>query len=348
MEIKCNDQIQTIPVTCMEKMDPTRFITIDPQGELELEEEEEDLEPIPYYNLKIDNEEFQIKDRKYSVAFMEYCETKYRTRDGTTNGQGPGQCLYEKNKTKITIEENKEVPIGELEQKQIESLTKILDKNKNLFARSMKELQQTHLGEHTIIIENVHPIKKNAYRAAPKENEFIEKEINEILKQDHPLSLNDITKKDNYPLPRIDEILDSLNRAQWFTTLDLASGYWQIKVKAEDQEKTAFITKFGTYEFKVIPFGLCNAPATFQRTMDRVLGNLKGKFVMVYLDDAEKCYFGAKELQFLGHVVGEEGIKPDPEKINKIVNYPIPANIRDLKGVLGLFSYYQRFIKNFS
>ncbi|GES85708.1 retroviral-like aspartic protease 1 [Rhizophagus clarus] len=331
MEIKCNDQIQTIPVTCMEKMDPTRFITIDPQGELELEEEEEDLEPIPYYNLKIDNEEFQIKDRKYSVAFMEYCETKYRTRDGTTNGQGPGQCLYEKNKTKITIEENKEVPIGELEQKQIESLTKILDKNKNLFARSMKELQQTHLGEHTIIIENVHPIKKNAYRAAPKENEFIEKEINEILKQDHPLSLNDITKKDNYPLPRIDEILDSLNRAQWFTTLDLASGYWQIKVKAEDQEKTAFITKFGTYEFKVIPFGLCNAPATFQRTMDRVLGNLKGKFVMVYLDDAEKCYFGAKELQFLGHVVGEEGIKPDPEKINKIVNYPIPANIRDLK-----------------
>ncbi|GES89100.1 putative integrase core domain protein [Rhizophagus clarus] len=127
--------------------------------------------------------------------------------------------------------------------------------------------------------------------------------------------LNDITKKDNYPLPRINEILDSLNGAQWFTTLDLASGYWQIKVKAEDQEKTAFITKFGTYEFKVMPFGLCNAPATFQRTMDK----------------AEKCHFGAKELQFLGHVVGEEGIKPDPEKIDKIVNYPIPANIRNLR-----------------
>ncbi|GES88280.1 enzymatic polyprotein, putative [Rhizophagus clarus] len=174
----------------------------------------------------------------------------------------------------------------------------------------MEELQQTHLGEHVIITENVHPIKKNAYRAAPKENEFIEKEINEI----------------------IDEILDSLNGAQWFTTLDLVSGYWQIKVKAEDQEKTAFITKFGTYEFKVMPFGLCNAPATFQRTMDK----------------AEKCHFGAKELQFLGHVVGEEGIKPDPEKIDKIVNYPIPVNIRDLRGVLGLFSYYRRFIKNFS
>ncbi|GET02909.1 RNA-directed DNA polymerase homolog [Rhizophagus clarus] len=196
----------------MEKIDPTRFIIIDPQGELELEEEEEDLEPIPYYNLKINNEEFQIEDRKYSVAFMEYYETKYGTRDGTTNSQGPGRCLCkilkdqencleccqieqdweiytvmqnkdEKNKMKITIEENKKVPIGELEQKQIESLTKILDKNKDLFARSMEELQQTHLGEHVIITENVHPIKKNAYRAAPKENKFIEKEINEMLKQ---------------------------------------------------------------------------------------------------------------------------------------------------------------------
>src|SRR5581483_5934346 len=153
---------------------------------------------------------------------------------------------------------------------------------------------------------------------------------------------------------------------QWFTTLDLASEYWQIKMRPEDQEKTAFITKYGTYEFKVMPFGLCNAPATFQRTMDKVLGELKNKFVMVYLDDviiysktfqdhlyhleqvfskirqanlrlkAEKCHFCAKEQQFLGHVV------------EKVLNYPVPTNIRDLRGVLGLFSYYRRFIKDFS
>ena len=190
--------------------------------------------------------------------------------------------------------------------------------------------------------------------------------------------LNDITKKDNYPLPRVDEILDSLKDAKWFTTLDLASGYWQIKVREEHREKTAFITKFGTYEFKVMPFGLCNASATFQRTMDKVLKGIKDQFVMVYLDDviiysktfnehlghieevfnrikkanlrlkAEKCKFGAKELQFLGHVVGSDGVKPDPEKVNKIVNYPVPKNIRELRGVLGLFSYYRRFIKDFS
>jgi len=190
--------------------------------------------------------------------------------------------------------------------------------------------------------------------------------------------LNDVTKKDNYPLPRIDEILDSLKDAKWFTTLDLASGYWQIKVKEEHREKTAFITKFGTYEFKVMPFGLCNTPATFQRTMDKVLKGIKDLFVMVYLDDviiysktfsehlkhieevlnrirqanlrlkAEKCTFAAEELQFLGHVVGKEGVKPDPEKVDKIVNYPVPKNIRELRGILGLFSYYRRFIKDFS
>jgi hypothetical protein len=190
--------------------------------------------------------------------------------------------------------------------------------------------------------------------------------------------LNDITKKDNYPLPRIDEMLDTLQDAQWFTTLDLASGYWQIKVKKEDQKKTAFITKFGTYEFKVMPFGLCNAPATFQRTMDKVLQRIKDKFVLVYLDDviifsktfeehiqhveevmkrirdanlrlkAEKCYFAAKVLQFLGHVVGKDGVKPNPEKVDKMINYSEPKNIRELREVLGLFSYYRRFIKDFA
>ena len=177
-----------------------------------------------------------------------------------------------------------------MEDTQKQKLQKLLVENKDLFAQSMEELQQTHMGEHVIITEDVHPIKKHAYRAAPRENEFMEKEINEILKQDliQPSTspwlfpvvivkkkngqlrfcvnykpLNDVTKKDNYPLPWIDEILDSLNEAQWFTMLDLASGYWQIKMRPEDQEKTAFIIKYGTYEFKVMPFGLCNISATF-------------------------------------------------------------------------------------
>jgi hypothetical protein len=178
-------------------------------------------------------------------------------------------------------------------------------------------------------------------------------------------------KKNNYSLPRINEMLDALQDAQWFSTLDLASGYWQIKVKKMNQEKTAFITKFETYEFKVMPFGLCNTPVTFQRTMDKVFQGIKNKFVLVYLDNViiflktfekyiqhveevmkrirdtnfrlkvEKCYFAAKKLQFLGHVVGKDRVKPDPEKVDKMINYPKPKNIRELREVLDLFSYYR-------
>ena len=210
------------------------------------------------------------------------------------------------------MERDKEVPIGVMSSTQQKKMQKLLTNNKDLFARNLKELGQTNEGEYAIITEDVYPIKKNAYRTSPKENEFIRSEIDEMLKQDlikpstSPWSfpvvvikkkngkfrlcvnykaLNDVTKKDNYPLPRVDDIFDSLKGAKWFTTLDLASGYWQIKVRAEDQEKTAFITKFGLFEFKVMPFGLCNASATFQRIMNKILGTSIEKYVMVYLDD---------------------------------------------------------------
>ena len=97
--------------------------------------------------------------------------------------------------------------------------------------------------------------------------------------------LNNCTKPDAYPLPRIDDTLESFRTANWFTTLDLASGYWQVEVHSDDQEKTAFITEFGLYEFIVMPFGLRNAPGTFQRLMNYILQDYLGQFVCVYLDD---------------------------------------------------------------
>jgi Reverse transcriptase (RNA-dependent DNA polymerase). len=169
-----------------------------------------------------------------------------------------------------------------------------------------------------------------------------------------------------------------LTGAQWFTCLDLTSGYWQVAMNDEDKKKTAFTTKFGLYEFNVMPFGLCNAPATFQRLMDKVLAPYRGKFVEVYIDDItifsktledhcehvsiildelrqanlmlnlEKCYFFLPNVKLLGHVVNREGIQPDDDKIIKVRDYPEPTNIRQLRGFLGLASYYRKFIKNFS
>ena len=191
--------------------------------------------------------------------------------------------------------------------------------------------------------------------------------------------LNAITKADAYPLTRIDDLLESFGQAKWFTTLDLASGYWQVAMDEADIEKTAFVTPFGLYEFLVMPFGLSYAPGTFQRLMNRVLQEFLNDFVAVYLDDViiytkgtfeqhmdhiaqvfqalrnsnlkiklKKCYFALPNIHFLGHVVGRDGIKPDPEKIDKVKNYPVPTNLTQLRAALGLFSYYRKFIKDFS
>jgi len=161
-------------------------------------------------------------------------------------------------------------------------------------------------------------------------------------------------------------MLDALGHSAFFSTLDLASGFWQVEVSVKDREKTAFTTPFGTYEFLVMPFGLINAPATFQRVMDRVFQEVTWKFVLVYIDDIiiysktyeehlehlknvftllgnaglkinlEKCDFFKRKLSFLGHVITINGIAPDPSKIEKVQHYPIPQNKTKVRSFLGL------------
>ena len=190
--------------------------------------------------------------------------------------------------------------------------------------------------------------------------------------------LNAITKKDVYPLPRIEDILDTIGRAQYFTKLDLAAGYWQIQMDSDSSEKTAFTTHCGLFEFNRMPFGLCNAPSTFQRLMQTVLAGLVWKSCFVYIDDIlvcsrtleehiehlgavlqrlrdanlklkmKKCYFLSGLIQFLGYIISREGISPDPEKTAKVSNYPVPTDVTKLRQFIGLASYYRRFIKNFA
>ena len=172
--------------------------------------------------------------------------------------------------------------------------------------------------------------------------------------------LNSITRKDAYPLPRIDDTLSTLAGARWFSTLDLVSGYWQVEVDPKDRCKTAFCTTEGLFQFKVMPFGLCNAPATFQRLMDLVLAGLQWFHCLVYLDDVmtlrrsfhkhlhnllavfkrlrkaglklkpSKCLL-QPEVQYLGHVVTQEGVSGDPSKIEKVQTWSEPQSVQEVR-----------------
>ncbi|KRH93508.1 pol polyprotein [Pseudoloma neurophilia] len=186
--------------------------------------------------------------------------------------------------------------------------------------------------------------------------------------------LNLLTIKDKYPLPRIDEIIDSLAQARFFSTLDATSGYYQIPIAEEDKEKTAFSWKGNLYEFNRMPFGLCNAPATFQRIMDKVLREEIGDCVMVYLDDIiifsktedehkqhintvlgklmaasiflnkNKCAFFRTEIAILGQIVKHGTVKPDPDKTRAILDYERPTDIRGLRSFLGLANQIREFV----
>ncbi|XP_052193963.1 uncharacterized protein LOC127802285 [Diospyros lotus] len=190
--------------------------------------------------------------------------------------------------------------------------------------------------------------------------------------------LNKITIKNKYPLPRIEELFDQLQGAKVFSKIDLRSGYYQLRIKVEDVPKTAFHSRYGHYEFLVMPFGLINAPAAFMDTMNRVFRPFLDKFVIVFIDDIliyspseeeheshlriilqtlqehklyakfSKCEFWLYQVAFLGHVISAEGISVDPAKITAVANWKQPRSVTEIKSFLGLAGYYRKFVEGFS
>ncbi|XP_038972043.1 uncharacterized protein LOC120104632, partial [Phoenix dactylifera] len=244
-----------------------------------------------------------------------------------------------------------------------------------------------------------------AYRTSPEEAKEIQRQVDELLQKGFvreslsPCSapvilvpkkdgtwrmctdcraINKITVKYRYPIPRLDDMLDELHGSCVFSKIDLKSGYYQIRMKEGDEWKTAFKTKYGLYEWMVMPFGLSNAPSTFMRLMNHVLRSFIGKFVVVYFDDIliysktldehvnhlhvvlnvlrenklyanlKKCSFCHESIVFLGFVVSSKGISVDEEKVRAIREWPTPKNANEVRSFHGLASFYRRFVKNFS
>ena len=190
--------------------------------------------------------------------------------------------------------------------------------------------------------------------------------------------LNNSTKKDAFPLPRIDDSLNSLSGQSWFSTLDLASGYWQVRLSEDAKPKTAFATHSGLFQFAVMPFGLCNAPATFERLMSQVMRGLHWKRCLVYIDDilvfghdfesaleslelvlirvaeyglqlkSTKCNLFRSSVPFLGHIVGRAGLECDPSKVSAVANWIPPSTIKGVREFLGFTGYYRRFVPDYS
>lgn len=285
------------------------------------------------------------------------------------------------------------------------SLDALLTEYDDIFAYTPEQLGRSSIVQHRIDTGDHPPIRLRSYRTSPTNREEIDKQINEMLengvispsvspwaapvvlvkKSDGSMrfcidyrKINTITRKDSHPLPRITEALDALGGAKWFSTLDLRSGYWQIEMSKDSKEKTAFITHNGLYEFNVLPFGLCNSPATFQRLMTHALRGLEWDICLVYIDDLiifsrtfddhlinlkkvfhrlreanvrlkpSKCYFVQSKVEYLGHVVSAEGLSPNPNKIKAVQEFPVPTNITGVKAFLGLCNYYRRFVKGFA
>ena len=189
-------------------------------------------------------------------------------------------------------------------------------------------------------------------------------------------SLNKATIGDAYPIPRVS--FDQLSGSQWFSTLDLMSGYWQVEMDPKDKPKTAFVCQEGLFQFNLMPFGLTNAPSTFERLMESVLSSLQYQTCLIYLDDvivysksflegmarleevlkrfrkaglklkAKKCTLFQREVQYLGHIVSQNGVSTDPEKIATVKEWPTPTTVTQVRSFLGLAAYYQRFIKDFA
>ena len=295
---------------------------------------------------------------------------------------------------------------SEFSSSETEQIKQLLLKWKHLFSTSDTDIGRTDKVKHHIVLTNSEPFKERYRRIPPQLYQEVKQHLRDMLKakvireSNSPFAspivlvrkpdgslrfcidfrkLNSRTVKDSYPLPRIDDTLDSLIGARYFSSLDLKAGYWQIELAEEDKAKTAFtVGPLGFYEWETLPFDLVNAPATFQRLMQQTMADIHLKECLLYLDDIivfsktfdehlkrlnsvferldeaglklkpSKCNFLQDEVKYLGHLVSKDGIRTDPSKIEALQKWPVPTSTQDVCRFIGFAGFYRRFIPDFS
>ncbi|KAL7844430.1 hypothetical protein SRHO_G00229690 [Serrasalmus rhombeus] len=273
-----------------------------------------------------------------------------------------------------------------LTEEQSQRLWALLQANLDAFAAREEDCTRTSLVQHQIDTGSTAPIRLRVHRLPIAKQQAAEQKLKERLKKKDGSwrfcvdyrRLNAATKAGSYPLPRIDDAVDKVAGSSWFSSLDLRSGYWQVELTPEAREKTAFTLGVGLWQFRVMAFGLRNAPATFERLMERVLAGIPKERCILYLDDLhthaptfdealacleqvigaiktanlrlhpKKCLLLQRKVQFLGHVVSGDRVATDPGKVQSVRHWPTPRDVSELRSFLGLASYYRRFIQGFA
>mgnify|MGYP001546096517 CR=1 FL=1 len=291
-----------------------------------------------------------------------------------------------------------------LDNSQVNQLKKALIRYQDVFAKSPEDMGLTDRVEHVIDTGDARPIRLPVRRQPIALQEIEKEEVEKMLKRNiiapsnspwsSPVTLvkkkdgstrfcidyralNQITRSDSYPIPRIDDCLDALAGNEWFSTADLQSGFHQVPLAEDSKQKSAFRTKQGLFQWNVMPFGLTNSPATFERLMENVLTGLQWEECLLFIDDtivpsktfeegleklqhvlqrfreaklkvkASKCNFFKKKLQFLGHLVSAKGIEVSDEKVQAIKDWPVPRTTKETLSFVGLCSYYRKFCSSF-
>jgi hypothetical protein len=316
------------------------------------------------------------------------------TIDSSSSLQLPDHLLPVFEESKANLQPDEQIKVAHL-----------LNKYQHVFSKTKSDLGKTGLVKHKINTGLAPPIKQHPRRLPQVVQEEVNKEVDRLLeakiieksngpwaspivpvkKPDGSLrlaidyrKLNAVTLKDSYPLPRIQDCLDCLSGAKFYSSLDCSSGFHQVEMDPDDMDKTSFVCQKGQYRFKVLSFGLTNAVATYQRLMEFIMAGLQYETVLIYVDDIlvftrdfdlhilqleevlkrletanlkvmpKKCHLFQTRLHFLGHVVDENGITANDEKVKVIKEWPTPRTAKQLSSFLGLVSYYRRQIKGFA